>query len=60
MNKNLTPYNNKGQQHGYWDVYWGGGILSYKCYYKNGRLIGYAEEYLTVCPQLKYKQFNLI
>ena len=58
--KDISQYNDKDQRHGYWEAYWGGGVLSYKCYYHNGKFIGYCEEYLSLTTQLKYKEFNLI
>lgn len=46
MNKNLTPRNDKGQPHGYWEWYYSGNNkIGYKCYWVNGRLIGYDEDY---------------
>jgi antitoxin component YwqK of YwqJK toxin-antitoxin module len=43
--KNITPYNEQGQSHGYWEYYWGNGQLWYKGNYVNGKLHGYWEEY---------------
>jgi len=40
--KNIRPRNNKGQRHGYCETYWGGKI-AYKCFYQNGKKVGYSE-----------------
>jgi len=45
MNKDIKPLNDKGQRHGVWVTYWGTGRLWYKCFYHNGKEIGYAEYY---------------
>jgi len=45
MNKNIIQYNDKGQQHGYWEWHWSNGDLQYKCIYNNGKEIGYEEDY---------------
>jgi len=44
MNKNITPKNDKGQRHGYWQMYWDG-ELSYKCVFFNDKEIGFEEWY---------------
>jgi hypothetical protein len=44
MNKSITPENNKGQRHGYWEYYFKGD-LTYKCFYHNSKEIGYEETY---------------
>jgi len=47
-NKNITPYNNKQQRHGYWQMYWGfDEALAFKRYYLNGQESGYEEEHYT-------------
>jgi len=43
MNKDITPLNNKGQQHGLWEYYLIGGQLVYKRFYYNGKRVGYEE-----------------
>ena len=40
MNKNMKPRNNKGQQHGLWEVYYDGNLW-HKCFYHNGKEVGY-------------------
>jgi len=42
--KSITPYNNKNQRHGYWERYWDD-ILWYKCFFHNGKIVGYEESY---------------
>jgi len=41
----ITPKNAKGQKHGYWEYYSCNNILWFKCFYHNGKEIGYAENY---------------
>ena len=43
MNKDIKPYNNKGQAHGYWEVYFN--RVKYKAFYHNGIGVGYEEYY---------------
>ena len=43
--KNIKPYNNKNQRHGYWEVYLPNGKLYYKGNYINNEQIGYWEIY---------------
>jgi hypothetical protein len=46
MNReSIKPLNDKGQQHGYWEMYWGDGHLIYKCLFHNGEIVGYEENY---------------
>jgi len=45
MNKDITPRNDKGEQHGYWEYYYFGQTLWYKCFYHNGKKVGYEEMY---------------
>jgi antitoxin component YwqK of YwqJK toxin-antitoxin module len=45
MSKNITPYNNKRQAHGYWERYWDDGDLMLKGFYNNGKRVGYSEWY---------------
>lgn len=44
MNKNIRQYNDKGQAHGYWEIY-AGLLLMWKHNYFNGQEIGYSEIY---------------
>ena len=43
MNKYIEPYNDKGQQHGYWEWYWTNGDVWYKSFFINGQESGYEE-----------------
>jgi len=43
--KNIGQYNDKNQQHGYWEVYYPNGNLMFKRFYQNGKLVGYEEYY---------------
>jgi len=45
MKIDILPYNDKGEKHGYWEKYHSNGDLMYKCFYVNGRLNGYDEDY---------------
>jgi len=44
-NKDITPFNDKGQRHGLWKDYWFNGDLLWRCFYHNGKEIGYEECY---------------
>jgi hypothetical protein len=44
--KDIKPRNDKGEQHGYWKKYhWGGDNLLFKCFFHNGKRVGYEEWY---------------
>ena len=43
--KDKTPKNEKGEEHGYWEVYYFNGQLGYKGNYINGKEDGYWELY---------------
>ena len=45
MSMDITPENDKGQRHGYWERYYANGNLWYKCFYHNGKEVGYEEWY---------------
>jgi len=47
MNKNIEPRNDKGERHGYSEVYHLNGQLWYKGNYVNGNRHGYWEHYFT-------------
>ena len=51
-----TPENKQGQKHGYWEIYWGNGMLFYKCHYINGVAIGFDETY-EINGALNYKAY---
>ena len=48
------PYNEKGQRHGYWELYHSNGKLAYKGIYINGEDYGLRERYFSN-GQLRYK-----
>ena len=43
MKEDITPRNEKGQRHGYWERYWSNGKLWHKGNYINGKCVGYWE-----------------
>jgi hypothetical protein len=45
--KDIRSRNDKGQAHGYWEVYWNDGTLYYKCFYVNNIEYGYSQLYET-------------
>ena len=53
--KDITPYNEKGEPHGYWELYYSNGQLCSKRNYVNGKQHGYWEEYYYANGQLCYK-----
>jgi hypothetical protein len=65
--KSITPCNNKGQAHGYWEFYLYN-KLWYKCFFHNGREVGYREvhhtnfliEDVSVDVSIKIKIFHII
>jgi len=57
MKKNITQFNNKEQRHGYWEYYYDG-KLWFKCFYQNGKLVGYEESYL-LNGKLTIKRYHL-
>lgn len=48
--QNKKPRNDKGQPHGYWEIYWGE-KLYYKGNYINGNPMGY---YYFGCSEKRY------
>ena len=52
--KDITPYNEKGERHGYWEYYHSNGQLSYKGNYVDGNPHGYWE-YYWISGELKSK-----
>jgi antitoxin component YwqK of YwqJK toxin-antitoxin module len=41
----INQYNEKGNRHGYWEIYWPNGTVCFKGSYNNGIKIGYCEIY---------------
>ena len=58
MSKDITPRNNKGEQHGYWEYYYKGNLW-YKCFFQNDKRVGYEENYYFNFGKLKIKRYNL-
>lgn len=44
-NKNIEQYNENGQRHGYWEMYFNNGRPYYKGFYHNDEPVGYWEFY---------------
>jgi hypothetical protein len=44
MNKNIRPRNDKNERHGYWERYYYGNLW-HKCFFRNGKQVGYEEWY---------------
>ena len=58
-----NQYNEKGERHGYWEVYWDSSNLWYKGTYLNGVEDGYWERYWsdgTLWYKGKYKNGEMI
>jgi antitoxin component YwqK of YwqJK toxin-antitoxin module len=47
--KSIKPLNDKDQRNGYWEYYYKGNLI-YKCFYQNGKEVGYEECY-DWCPK---------
>jgi len=45
MKKDITPFNDKGQRHGYWELYYYNGQLYSKCVFINGKRNRFNESY---------------
>jgi len=59
MNKVLRPRNDKNQPHGYWEQYWGNGLLLYRCVYVNGKENGIVEQYWDKDGKITKKSYQL-
>ena len=55
--RSITPYNKKGNPHGYWEVYWSNDSVMYKSFYNNGKKVGYSEYYWE--NELDYKKYHI-
>ena len=58
LTKNRTPTNNKGLPHGLWKRYNYNGNLRYKCFFQNGKKVGY-EEWYSISGRISRKKYNL-
>ena len=56
-NKDINPYNDKGQAHGYWEWYYNNGNLYSKGKYLNRKEIGYWEWYKPQSGELWLKEY---
>jgi len=56
--KDKRPTNDKRQPHGYWVRYNYNGDLWYKCFYHNGKEVGY-EEYYDDDGKLSQKKYYI-
>jgi antitoxin component YwqK of YwqJK toxin-antitoxin module len=56
--KDITPYNDKGERHGYWEEYWNNGQLYSKGNYINGKPHSYWE-YYWYSGKLMYKIYHI-
>jgi antitoxin component YwqK of YwqJK toxin-antitoxin module len=57
QDREINQRNVLGQPHGYWEKYWGNGLLFYICNYVNGDLFGFYETHYqngTVAYQYYY------
>jgi len=59
MIKNKKPRNDKGQPHGLWEWYWTNGDLADKCFYLNGKEVGYEEWYDYYNGKLIKKRYHI-
>ena len=57
--KNIEQYNENGQAHGYCEWHWTNGSLSCKCFYDNGKRVGYEEHYYSWVNELDYKTYYI-
>mgnify|MGYP000571795841 CR=1 FL=1 len=58
MNKNIRSFNENGVYHGYWQNYHRN-YPSFKCFYLNGKINGYKEEYYYDFIEKDYKLFYI-
>ena len=56
--KDMEPYNEKGQPHGYWERYYENGTFWGKATYHNGIPVGY-DEYHDSYDGHRYKTFHI-
>ena len=57
-NKDIISLNKNGKQHGLWKRYYANGNLCYKCFFRNGKKVGYEEYYHSV-GELTRKRYNI-
>ncbi len=54
----MNRYNDKGEPHGYWELYWYNEHLMYKGNFNNGEYIGHWE-WCLIDSELIHKEFYL-
>jgi len=59
IGKSIKQFNNIGEHHGYWEVYWSNGFLAYKSFYQNDKEVGYEEIYYNSDGKLSKKKYYL-
>jgi len=62
MSKNIdiTPFDEKNQRHGYWEVYWSNGNLAFKSFFQNNKRVGYEEWFsYTGNSELEEKKYYI-
>ena len=57
--KDIKQFNQKGQPHGYWEVYFPNGSLGYKGFYNNGKPVGYSEYSSYLTKKLSCKKYYI-
>ena len=45
--KNIKPRNQKGNRHGYWEMYHTNDSIWFKGFFNNGKSVGYSESYFN-------------
>jgi antitoxin component YwqK of YwqJK toxin-antitoxin module len=58
MSKDIRPFNDKDQRHGYWEWYYYDGKLMFKGFFYNGKRVGYEEIYYHDGKLIK-KTYNI-
>jgi len=58
MSKDIKPTNNKGRKHGLWEMCWNNN-LGFKCFFHNGKYVGYEEFYWYNGGKLTKKTYNI-
>jgi hypothetical protein len=59
MSRDIEPRNDKGEQHGYCEVYYYSGDLMLKGFCQNNKPLGYEEYYENYIGELTRKIYNL-
>ncbi len=57
--RDIINRNDKGQLHGYHEVYLGDGDIWFKCFFNNGIQVDYEEWYYYGGGNLKFKSFYI-